>query len=333
MARIKKMTKLVYREVEENEVDVNLDEFCAQLNLEILHKGSRESMHISTFNINRPGLQLAGYYEHFGISRVQVIGEAEMAYLRSQSDEQRAEICDRFLSYDFPCLVLSSNITPCEELMQAAQKHNRILLRSGLRSTIFINELSIYLNRLLAPTQTIHGVLVDLYGVGVLIIGDSSIGKSETALELISRGHRLVADDAVCVKRVSDRLVGAAPGIIRHFMELRGIGIIDVRQMYGVGAVKLTKAIDLVIKLETWDEEKEYNRLGDQEEVHNLLDVELPMHTVPIRPGRNLAVILEAAARNYRLKSMGYNTLDELNARMQSREDADAEAEDVFLKS
>lgn len=330
MAKIKKMTKIAYREVEENEVDVTIDEFCQQLNLEVLHKGDRNSMHISTFNISRPGLQLAGYYEHFGVSRVQVLGEAESAFLRSMTPEQRYEVCDKLLSYDFPCLVLSSNLTPCDELMACVQKHNRILLRSSLRSTIFINELSIYLNRLLAPTETVHGVLMDLYGVGILIIGTSSIGKSETALELISRGHRLVADDAVCIKRVSDRLLGASPSIIRHFMELRGIGIIDVRQMYGVGAVKLTKAIDLVIKLETWDEEKEYDRLGNVEEVHNILDVEIPMHTVPVKPGRNLAIILEAAARNYRLKSMGFDTLAELNARMENRDD---DSEDVFLKS
>lgn len=330
MAKIKKMAKIAYREVEENEVDVKIDEFCQQLNLQVIHKGDRESMHISTFNINRPGLQLAGYYEHFGVSRVQVIGEAETAYLKSMTDEARYAACDKLLSYDFPCLVLSSNLDPCEEMLACAQKYNRILLKSSLRSTIFINELSIYLNRLLAPTQTVHGVLMDLYGVGVLIIGSSSIGKSETALELISRGHRLVADDAVCIKRVSDRLLGASPSIIRHFMELRGIGIIDVRQMYGVGAVKLTKAIDLVIKLEMWDEEKEYDRLGNVEEVHNILDVELPMHTVPIKPGRNLAIILEAAARNYRLKSMGFDTLAELNSRMESRED---DSEDVFLKS
>ena len=330
MAKIKKMTKIAYREVEENEVDVTIEEFCAQLNLEVLHKGDRSSMHISTFNISRPGLQLAGYYEHFGVSRVQVFGEAETAYLKSLTAEQRYAACDKLLSYDFPCLVLSSNLTPCDELMACAQKHNRILLRSKLRSTTCINELSIYLNRLLAPTETIHGVLMDLYGVGVLIIGSSSIGKSETALELISRGHRLVADDAVCIKRVSDRLIGAAPGIIRHMMELRGIGIIDVRQMYGVGAVKLTKAIDLVVKLEMWDEEKEYDRLGNVEEVHNILDVELPMHTVPVKPGRNLAIILEAAARNYRLKSMGFDTLAELNARIENREE---ESEDVFLKA
>ena len=331
MATIKKMAKIAYREVEENEVDVTVDDFCAQLHLEVLHKGDRTSMHISTFNISRPGLQLAGYYEHFGVSRVQVVGEAETAYLKSLTSEQRYAACDKFLSYDFPCLVLSNNVAPCDELLACAQKHNRILLRSHLSSTTFINELSIYLNRLLAPTQTIHGVLMDLYGVGVLLIGKSSIGKSETALELIARGHRLVADDAVCIKRVSDRLIGAAPGIIRHMMELRGIGIIDVRQMYGVGAVKLTKAIDLVVKMEMWDEEKEYDRLGNVEETYNILDVELPMHTVPIRPGRNLAIILEAAARNYRLKSMGFDTIAELNARMQNREEE--ESEDVFLKS
>ncbi len=317
MEKIKKMTKVSHRELEENETDVKIDDFCQQLGLEVLHKGDRETMHISTFNINRPGLQFAGYFEHFGYERVQVVGEQEMAYLRGMSDEARQKACERLCSYDFPCLVVSTVLEPCDELMNAARKYNRVVLRSKLRTTTVMNELSIFLNRLLAPTQTIHGVLMDLYGVGVLMIGKSSVGKSETALELIQRGHRLVADDAVCIKRVSDRLVGAAPAVIRYFMELRGIGIIDVRQMYGAGAVRLTKTIDLVVKLEMWDEEKEYDRLGNTE-VFNLLEVELPMHTVPVKPGRNLAIILEAAARNYRLKSMGHDTLAELNSRMKN---------------
>lgn len=329
MAKITKMTNISHREVEENARDVRIEDFCRHMALEVLHGGNRESIHFSTFNINRPGLQLAGYYEHFGYERVQVLGEQETAYLKSMSEETRKQACERLCTYDIPCLILCAAQEPCGELLASAKAHDRVVLRSTQRTTMFMNELSIYLNRLLAPTQTVHGVLMDLYGVGVLIIGKSSIGKSETALELIQRGHRLVADDAVCIKRVSDRLLGASPGVIRYFMELRGVGIIDVRQMYGTGAVRLTKSIDLVIQLETWDEQKEYDRLGNKE-VYNFLEVELPMHTVPVKPGRNLAVILEAAARNYRLKSMGFDTLAELDSRMKNRDDGDDI--DLFLE-
>lgn len=309
---------------------MNIDEFCRELALEVLHKGDKNSIHFSTFNINRPGLQLADYYEHFGYERVQIFGEQEMAYLKSMDDFSRMRTCDRLFSYDIPCVIISSALEPCREIIDCAKKYNRVVLRSNQRTTMLVNELSILLNRMLAPTETIHGVLMDLYGVGVLIIGKSSIGKSETALELIQRGHRFVADDAVCIKRINDKLVGVAPGVIRYFMELRGIGIIDVRQMYGAGAVRLSKAIDLVIKLETWDEEKEYNRLGDKKEKYNILEVELPMHTVPVKPGRNLAIILEAAARNYRLKSMGFDTLAELNSRMKNHNND--EDIDLFLE-
>ena len=267
MAKITKMTKISHREVDENETDLNIDEFCRQLGLEVLRRGKNENIHFSTFNINRPGLQLDDYYDHFVYKRVQVFGEQESAYLNGMEPDKRMRACDRLFGYDIPCVVITSALEPCAELMACAEKYDRIVLRSRQRTTMFMNELSIFLNRLLAPTQTIHGVLVDLYGVGVLIIGKSSVGKSETAL------------------------VGSSPDQIRYFMELRGIGIIDVRQMYGAGAVKLTKAIDLVIRLETWDEEKEYDRLGNKKELHNILEVELPMHTVPVKPGRNLAII------------------------------------------
>lgn len=323
MAKIKNMRKVKNKEIEETAVTVNIDEFCARLSLEILYKGLRENMHISTFNINRPGLQLAGYFEHFGAERVQVMGEQEMAYLKTLSPESRMATCETLFKYDFPCMVVSTVLEPCEEIMECAKKYDRVVLRSSLRTTMIMNELSIFLNELLAPTVTIHGVLMDLYGVGVLIVGNSSIGKSETALELIQRNHRLVADDAVCIKRVNDRLVGSSPSIIRCFMEVRGIGIIDIKAMYGSGAVKQTKVIDLVVKLETWDEDKEYDRLGNVKEVYSILDVELPMHIIPVKPGRNLAVILEVAARNYRLKAMGYDTLAELDKRINSKEKDD----------
>lgn len=331
MAKIMNMTKILHKEVEENVTDLPVEEFCRRLGLEVLHAGNRQTIHFSTFNINRPGLQLADYYEHFGYERVQILGEQETAYLKSMDPARRMQACDRLLAFDVPCIVICAGLQACDELLACAKKYDRVVLLSKQRTTMFMNELSIFLNRLLAPTQTIHGVLMDLYGVGVLIIGKSSIGKSETALELIQRGHRLVADDAVCIRRVSDRLVGAAPGVIRYLMELRGVGIVDIRQMYGSGAVKLTTTIDLVVQLEAWDEEKEYDRLGNVAQSYSLLEMEIPMHTVPVKPGRNLAVIMEAAARNYRLKSLGFDPLAELDARMKN---ADRSEDDyLFLES
>ena len=310
------MAKLKLTELQENETDVKIKDFADRLNLEILHRGKKRTMHIATFNVNRPGLQLAGYYEHFSAERVQVIGEQEMSYLKHKSASERVVACENLCKFDFPCLVLTTVLEPVPELMAAAEKYGRNIFRSSLRTTAFVNELSIYLNELLAPTETIHGVLVDLFGVGVLIIGNSSIGKSETALELIQRGHRLVADDAVCVKRISDKLVGTCPANIRHIMELRGIGLIDIRAMYGAGAIRETKVVDLVVKLERWDENKQYDRLGDEVNYYTLLETELPMYVIPVKPGRNLSVILEVAARNHRLKTMGFSALDELKNRI-----------------
>ena len=303
-------------ELQENEKDVSIKEFAERLNLEILHAGKNEYMHISTFNISRPGLQLAGYYDHFSAERVQVIGEAETSYLANLTSEQRERACDKLFSYDFPCLVITSVLDPSREIMQAAEKHGRNVFRSKLRTTNFFNEISIYLNELLAPTETVHAVLMDLYGVGVLIIGDSSVGKSETALELIQNGHRLVADDAVTLKRISDRIVGTSPQSIRHFMEIRGVGIIDIRAMYGAGAIRETKTVDLVVRLEKWNESKQYDRLGNEENFYNILEIDLPLYTLPVKPGRNLAVILEIAAMNQRQKKMGYNTAEEFNQKL-----------------
>ncbi len=315
------MTKAKKTELIENEVDIPIKEFCAQLGLEVIRSGKSETMHISTFNINRPGLQLAGFYEHFGRDRVQIIGEQEAAYLETLSAAARKSAVDAFFMHDFPCLVLSSGLAPGDEILAAAEKYGRVVLGTALRSTMIINELSIFLNEILAPKVTIHGGLMDIYGVGVLILGKSGIGKSETALELLKRSHRLIADDAVCVKRVSDKLVGTSPAVIRYFLEVRGIGIIDARSMYGAGSVLQNKEIDLVVKLEEWDAKKEYNRLGNEAETYNILDVELPMHTIPVKTGRNIAVILEVAAGNYRLKSMGYDALSELEERTKHKKE------------
>lgn len=299
------------KELVENETDVTVEELAERLNLEVINEGNG-MVHMATFNVSRPGLQFAGYYEHFSRERVQIVGEMETSYLMNMTPEERIKSCDTFCKCDFPCLVITTVLEPIRELVDAAVKYNRVVLRSKLRTTAFVNELSIYLNELLAPTITIHGVLVDLYGVGVLLIGHSSVGKSESALELIQRGHRLVADDAVCLKRVNDRLVGSAPVKIRHLMEIRGLGIIDVEKMYGSGSVRQTKMVDFVACLEDWNEEKQYDRLGDETHTYNILDIDMPEYIIPVRPGRNVASILEAAARNFRAKLLGYNVMDEL---------------------
>ena len=302
-------------ELEENETDVEIDEFAEKLGLEVLHRCKAGKMHMSTLNINRPGLQLAGYFEYFGQERVQVLGEMEMTYLNEFTAEKRLKSLERLFAYNFPCIVISRGLEPCEEILACAEKYDKTVLRSNRRSTMIMNELSIYLNELLAPRLVMHGELLDLYGVGVLITGKSSVGKSETAIELLQRGHRLVADDAVCIKRVTDRLVGSSPALIRYMMEVRGIGIVDIRRLYGAGAVKLSKVVDMVVNLETWDEEKDYDRLGGSMAKKEILGLEIPLYTIPVKSGRNLAVILEVAARNHRLKGMGFDIMKELEHR------------------
>lgn len=294
---------------------VNLQNFADALELEILYRGS-ETLTFSTININRPGIQLTGFFEHFAFERVQLMGEMEFSYLSHFDSKTRMEKLDRFFAYKIPCLIISTGLDPLPETLICAEKYHCPLFRSKYRTTIISNKVINYLSELLAPFVSTHGVLVDLYGVGVLITGKSGIGKSETALELIQRGHRLVADDAVVIRKVNERLIGSAPEKIRYFMEVRGIGIIDVRSMYGVGAIKNDKVIDMVVQLENWDDCKPYDRLGLTQEYTEILDHKLPIITLPIRPGRNLAVILEVAARNQRLKSMGYFSAEVLSNKL-----------------
>ena len=306
-------------EIEESEAVISIDEFTSAMELETLYRGDNTTIKFSTFNINRPGLQLAGYYKHFSAERVQVFGEMETTYLLQMMHQARKTACEELMKQPIPCLILTSTMAPCDELIYAAQKYNRVLLRSSLRTTMFVNKLSLYLNEILAPQKTIHGVLMDLYGVGVLVVGESGIGKSETALELIERGHRLVADDAVTIRRIGNRLDGTSPDVIRYFMELRGIGIIDVKAMYGAGAVQLTKSIDMVVRLETWNDKANYDRLGSEEQTYSMFGVKVPLYVIPVKPGRNLAVILEAAARTHRLNDLGFKAVDELNERLRSK--------------
>lgn len=269
-------------------------------------------------DINRPALQLAGYFEHFDSTRVQVIGFVEYTYLEEVADERKREIYEQLLSYEVPAVVFSRELVPDDIFLEVANKHGVPVLSTKASTSSFMAEAIRWLNVQLAPSMTVHGVLVDVYGEGLLITGESGIGKSEAALELIKRGHRLVSDDAVELRKVSDdTLIGTAPDVTKHFIELRGIGIVDVKALFGASSVKDTQSIDLVIRLEDWDKEKEYDRLGLEETYTEYLGNKVVCHNIPIRPGRNLAVICESAAVNHRQKKMGYNAAQELYSRVQ----------------
>ena len=269
-------------------------------------------------DINRPALQLTGYLEHFENERVQIIGYVEYTYLLHLSRENKMEAFERFVASKIPCVIFSTKTEPDEDMINLAIKYDVPIFVTDQTTSTFMAEIIRWLNVELAPCISIHGVLVDVYGEGVLIMGESGIGKSEAALELIKRGHRLVSDDVVEIRRVSDAtLVGSAPDITRHFIELRGIGIIDVKTLFGVESVKDTQSIDLVIKLEEWDKDKEYDRLGMEDQYTEFLGNKIVCHSIPIRPGRNLAIIVESASVNHRQKQMGYNAAQELYRRVQ----------------
>lgn len=269
-------------------------------------------------DINRPALQLTGFFEHFAYERVQLIGCVEYTFLENVEEDEKEKIYDMLLSYKIPCIIFCRNLKPDDSLIEKANKANVPVFSTETPTSAFSAEIIRWLNVELAPCISIHGVLVDVYGVGVLIMGESGIGKSEAALELIKRGHRLASDDVVEIRKVSDEtLVGTAPDITRHFIELRGIGIVDVKMLYGVQSVRETQNIDLVITLEEWDRDKEYDRLGLEEQYTEFLGNKVVCHQLPIRPGRNLAIIVETAAINHRQKSMGYNAAQELYKRVQ----------------
>ena len=273
---------------------------------------------LTTPDINRPALQLAGYYEHFANERVQIIGYVEYTYIMQMEPEERAASYEKFMSSEIPCVIFTTLTEPSEDMLEIARKYKVPTLVTERTTSGFMAEIIRWLGVELAPSISIHGVLVDVYGEGVLITGESGIGKSEAALELVRSGHRLVSDDVVVIRKVSDvTLVGSAPDVTRHFIELRGIGIIDVKTLYGVEHVKDTQQIDLVIKFEEWDKDREYDRLGLEEEYTEFLGNKVVCHSIPIRPGRNLAVIAETAAVNHRQKKMGSNAAQELLRRVQ----------------
>ena len=273
---------------------------------------------IAKSDVNRPALELTGFFEHFAKERVQVIGMVEHSYLENLPQELRYQRYAQLLDHDVPCVVMCRGFEPNEEVLRIAGERQIPILGTVTATSDFLSEAIFYLNGQLAPSISIHGVLVDIYGEGVLIMGESGIGKSEAALELIRRGHRLVTDDVVEIRKMNNNsLVGTSPKITQYFIELRGIGILDVKTLFGVEAVKEKQTIDLVIKLETWEAEREYDRLGLEEEYTEILGSKIVCHSIPIRPGRNLAVICEAAAINHRQKKMGYNAAQELYKRVQ----------------
>lgn len=296
---------------------VSISKLIEDLNLEVVYMPKDKEYYVESQDVNRTGLPLAGYFEYFPYERIQIIGRTEYTYFKNIDYEDRNQILDEFFSYEIPVLIVTRNLEVDLDIIEKAQKYNRVVLSSNCNTTRFVNKLSNYLDNKLAPHITMHGVLVDVYGIGVLIKGESSIGKSETALELIQKGHRLVADDAVEIKKVDDsRLVGQAPDLLKHYMEIRGIGIIDVKSLYGVGAIKNQKAIDLVIELENWNQEKYYDRLGLDTEYEEILERYIEKLVIPVKPGRNISMIIEVAAMNFRQKGMGVDAAKEFTKKL-----------------
>ena len=294
---------------------VMLDKFASDLGLEMLYAG-RGIITLTSISVDRPGLRLAGFFSYFDTQRIMLIGLTEHEYLHSFPSEERLEkIRKLFDCGEIPCVIFARDLPVLPEFMECARATQTPIFRSGKMTSSVTVDLCIYLNRLLAPTTTVHGVLMDVFGAGILLTGSSGVGKSETAMELIKRGHRLVADDSVLIKRIENELVGTAPERIGYFMELRGIGIINVKNMYGSGAVMTEKAIELVMELEPWKKDKEYDRIGGEGSTESILGLNIPKLTVPVSAGRNLAILIEVAARDQRLKNMGYDAASELIAR------------------
>lgn len=284
--------------------------------------GDPDNIHIHTADVNRPGLPLAGFYEHFDPTRIQLIGMTEYSFLENNNPNfVRASLEDLF-SRKPPVIIITRDLSPTADMLEFAEKYEVPLLKTNLSTSSFMSALISLLNVELAPRITCHGVLVEVYGEGVLLMGESGVGKSETAIELLKRGHRLIADDAVEIRRVSEKtLVGSSPENIRHFVELRGVGIINVRRIFGIGAIKSTEKIDYIINLELWDKNKEYDRMGLVSETSEILGIEVPSTRIPVKPGRNLAIIIEMAAMNHRQRKLGYNSAEELLNRLGLDED------------
>ena len=298
---------------------VPLTTLVQEHHLEVIFASSDyASIQLTVEDVSRPGIQLAGYFDHFEPLRLQVMGNVEMGYLAQMSQQDRLSALDRLFSYKFPAMLIARNMEIDEAFLDIAKKHNVTLLRTPEATSTIISAIITYLHGALAPRITRHGVLMEIYGEGVLLMGESGMGKSEAAVELLKRGHRMIADDAVEIRKISNSLlIGTAPAVIRNYVELRGIGIINVARLFGVGAVKAEKQINLVVNIVPWNNHESYDRMGAEVEYMDILGVKIPMNTIPITPGRNLAVILEVAAMNNRQRKMGYNAalefMDQLN--------------------
>lgn len=288
---------------------VLLSQLVKEMKLEIAYASTDyEAIRLTVEDVARPGMQLTGYFDHFEPIRLQVLGNAEMSYLEKHRPRDRSMIYDRLFSYKFPALLIARNIPPDPQCLEMAKKHNVTILRSSERTSTVVSNIISYLRAELAPRITRHGVLVEVYGEGILLIGDSGIGKSEAAVELLKRGHRLIADDAVEIKKIGpNQLLGTAPALIRNYIELRGIGIINVAKLFGMGAIREQNEINLVVNIVPWNTQEVYDRLGLEDQYMEILGVNIPLNTIPITPGRNLAMILEVAAMNNRQKKLGYN--------------------------
>ena len=311
----------------ENTGKLSLNKLVENFKMEVIY-GTEiiDGVDITTSDVSRPGLQLVGFVEYFDNRRIQIMGKAEFTYLEQFSTDERTKKLEDFFKLGFPVLIITRGLQIFPEMSDFAEKYNVPLLRCEYGTSRFMSMIIRYLSEQLAPCKTRHGVLCEIYGEGILIMGESGVGKSEAAIELVKRGHRLVADDAVEIRKISDStLVGSSPEIIRHFVEVRGIGIIDVKEIFGMGAIKDEQQIDMVIHLEPWEKGKEYDRLGMVDEYTNIMGINVPSITIPVKIGRNIAVIVEVAAMNNRQKKKGYNAAVELNNRLMKQMEANTE--------
>jgi HPr kinase/phosphorylase len=292
---------------------VKLEDLVSYTGIEPVYYPEDVQSRIYTADIIRPGLQMAGYFDWFSFERVQIMGKAEMLYFKTLDEEVKKDRLDKFFSFPIPALIVANEMEVDDVIIYYAKKYKRPVFRSNEKTDKLVNVMINFLEEELAEETTLHGVCLEVFGVGVLLRGKSSIGKSETALELINRGHRLVADDAVIIKKVEGGLKATCPELTQHLMEIRGIGILDIQHLFGVGSIRLEQFVELGVELEEWDESKEYDRIGADEEYMDILGIKVPMVIIPVRPGRNISAIIEIAAKNYRQKLLGYNPLEKYN--------------------
>lgn len=313
----------------EGKFTVPLSKIIEEFSLEeIIVPTDPEKILISNTDVNRPGLQLGGFFDYFDNARIQIMGLTEITFLKRFIEEKRSAAIDKLFSKKPPAVVICRELEVFPEIIDIAKKYEVPVFRTDESTSSFMSGVIAYLNVQLAPRITRHGVLVEVYGEGILLLGESGVGKSETAIELVKRGHRLIADDAVEIRKVSSKtLVGTSPDNIRHFVELRGVGIINARRIFGMGAVKITEKVDMAIHLEVWDSNKIYDRLGEDNEVTKILGIDVPSLTIPVKPGRNLAIIIEVAAMNNRQKKMGYNAAQELLTKLGMTDDIKSETQ------